>query len=235
MFVRPFAAVVAVAACLAGHAGAAPALSVSSSVGGDPAGTVFEGLNELSLGQAGGMTGTGVVVMFSGNAGLVTGSSTNYYAAPVLSSGDGAEFGDADGVDASRYVSTGSASAAAGAAATFVLPTAETYFGLLWGSVDSYDSLAFYDGATLIGTITGSDVLADASGDQSAAGTAYVNVTSSIAFTTVVASSSQYAFELDDLSFNAPMTAISEPTSLAMLGAGLAGLLLLSRHRPGSA
>ncbi len=231
MFHKRFASTIALASCFAGSVQAAPTLSVSSMVGGGPTGNVFESLNELALGQAGGVTNAGVAVTFSGNAAVVAGSSTNYYAAPMLSNGDGAMFGDANGVDASRYISTGSAGAVLGSAVTFTLPTAETYFGLAWGSVDSYDSLAFYDGATLIQTITGTDVLAGANGDRSASGTAYVNITSSVAFTTVVASSSQYAFELDDLSFNRPSTPIPEPTTLALLGASLAGIGIARRRR----
>ena len=235
MFRKHFAAIIALASCFAGSGQAAPTLSVSSMVGGGPAGNVFENLNELALGQAGGVTNAGVAVTFSGNAAVVAGSSANFYAAPVLSNGDGAAFGDADGADASRYISTGSNGASAGAAVTFTLPTAETYFGLAWGSVDSYDTLAFYDGATLIEAITGSDVLGSANGDESAAGTAYVNITSSVAFTTIVASSSQYAFELDDLSFNSPAARVPEPTTLAVLGMGLAGFGFAKRHRHGSA
>ncbi len=235
MFCKRLVSTIALASCFAGSVQAAPVLSVSSVVGGGPAGTVFETLNELALGQAGGMTSAGVMVTFSGNAAVVAGASTNYYAAPVLSNGDGAAFGDADGADASRYVSTGSAGAVAGSAVTFTLATAETYFGLAWGSVDSYDSLAFYDGMRLIEVITGADVLAGANGDQSAAGTAYVNITSSVAFTTIVASSSQYAFEFDDLSFDAPAVSVPEPMTLAVLGTGLAGLGLVRRRHGASA
>jgi fibronectin-binding autotransporter adhesin len=31
-------------------------------------------------------------------------------------------------------------------------------FGLYWGSVDTYNSLAFYDGNVLVATISGADV-----------------------------------------------------------------------------
>ena len=34
---------------------------------------------------------------------------------------------------------------------TLTMPCAEKYLGLLWGSVDAYNTLSFYDGSTLIG------------------------------------------------------------------------------------
>ena len=87
---------------------------------------------------------------------------------------------------------------------TLQFPTLETYLGILWGSVDGYNSLSFYDGATLIGTVTGSDVMASPRGDQGANGTAYVNITATggSAFDRVVATSGGNAFEFDDVAFN---------------------------------
>ena len=77
------------------------------------------------------------------------------------------------------------------------LPPSQTgylYFGLLWGSVDNYNTLSFYNGSTLIGTITGADITPTATGDQGVNGTFYVNLVSTTPFDRVVATSSQYAF-----------------------------------------
>ncbi len=79
---------------------------------------------------------------------------------------------------------------------------AQKYFGLLWGSVDDYNTLSFYNGLTPVGSITGIDVLASPNGDQGVNGTVYVNINSDTAFTKVVATSSKYAFEFDNVAYS---------------------------------
>ena len=91
------------------------------------------------------------------------GSQSGLYAAPYLSNGNGTLFGDPNnGPDTTTYLTTGVGSV------TLTLPGQEKYAGLLWGSVDAYNTLSFYNGATLVGTATGTDVTASANGDQGA-------------------------------------------------------------------
>ena len=169
---------------------------------------------------------------FTPNAQAVQGSVSGQYAAPFLSGGNGTGFGSPnqpDGVNTTTYLTSGSTGIEGGAAVTLELPFLAKYFGLLWGSVDDYNTLSFYNGADLVGSITGLDVTASPNGDQGVNGTLYVNITSDVAFDRVVATSSQFAFEFDNVALS--RTPIPEPASLALLGLGLLGLGAAARAR----
>ncbi|WP_291298729.1 hypothetical protein [Elioraea sp.] len=217
--------------------GAQGALTIASSVGGAPtaAGVVRDNLDWLSLGMAGGTNAaSGVTVTLFGNAATVTGSVSGRYAAPFLSGNNGAGFGaggttQANGVDTTRYLSSGSTGAVGGSRVEIALPTAASYFGLLWGSVDGYNTLAFYDGATLVGTLTGSAVTPQATGNQGSQGTFYVNILSDLAFDRVVATSSSFAFEFDNIAFSAA-TPIPAPAAFGLFAMGLLGLAWARRR-----
>src|SRR5688572_17750327 len=97
----------------------------------------------------------------TGDAKIVSGSQVNEYAAPFLSLSNNAGFGALySGPDTTRYLSTGTGSI------TFNFASPQNYLGLLWGSVDDYNSLAFYFEGNLLATVTGVEVdtWADASG-----------------------------------------------------------------------
>jgi LPXTG-motif cell wall-anchored protein len=218
-----------------GQAGAA-VLSVSGSVGGAPTGITYVNFDNLSLGSGGGTSG-GVAVSFSPDAQVVTGAVGGQYAAPFISNSNGVLFGDATvaGADATKYLTSGSDGHTAGAQVVLVFPEAEKYMGLLWGSIDLYNTLSFYSGATLLGTVTGGDVLAGANGDQGVNGTLYVNINSDTPFDTVIATSSQYAFEFDNVSYNVENQTGLEtplPASAWLFGSVLAGSgLFFGRRR----
>ncbi len=210
--------------CLIGTSPAARAgLTITASVGGAPTGVNYVNFNDLPLGSTGGVSG-GVGVSFTTDGQAVQGSLTNVYAAPYLSNGNGSLFGDPnDGPDGTTYLSTGIGSV------TLTLPGQEMYIGLLWGSVDTYNTLTLYNGATPVGTVTGTDVTSNANGDQGMQGTYYVNINSTESFNTIVASSTQYAFEFDNLAYNA--SAVPEPSSVVLSLLGVIGVFTYKLKR----
>jgi hypothetical protein len=205
------------------------AATLSATIGGAPtvAGT---NVNFDSLAQTGGTTDEGITVSFSGiGAGTIAVPNVvGKYAAPYISGGNGTLFGNtqADGPGVTPYLSTGIGQV------TLQLDQYHNYFGLLWGSVDDYNTLSFFDGSTLLFSYTGLDVDQLAKGNQGAGGTFYVNINSDTGFNRVVASSTRYGFEFDNVALEANLVPpaevlpIPEPHTYVML---LAGLVLLGR------
>ncbi len=215
------------------------AASINATVGGAPAGAYYLNFDDLPLGSTAGATTNGpngsASIVISPDGKVVTGSVSGVYAAPYLSNTNGLLFGDATGVgqDTTKYLTTGSISANGSVEISF--STAMQYFGLLWGSVDDYNTLEFYDGTTLVNRFTGLDVTASADGDQGEYGTFYVNIITDGGFNRVVATSAGYAFEFDNVSYSElPLDANGQPVpdggmTLAMLGVSLSGLAWFRR------
>lgn len=211
-----------------GHVGAAnAAFVVNPLVGGAPTGVNYANFDLLPLGSAGGSSG-GIGVSFTGDGQTVINSASGLYAPPFISNSNGALFGDpmVAGQDTTPYLTSGIGTIA------LMLPGAMQYFGLLWGSVDPYNTLEFFSGATSVGSVTGSTVQAGANGDQGVNGTYYVNIVSDLMFDKVIASSTQYAFELDNVSYNPTNpNSVPEPIALGLLGIGLLGIGAIKRRR----
>jgi hypothetical protein len=202
---------------------------VSSSVGGAPniAGVNKLNFDDLSLGSGGGLAQTpnGSATVITMTDGAVVMGTTSQYAAPWLSGGNGAGFADLggnqpNGQDTTKYLTSGAQIGShPNAAVTLQFSSLQKYFGLLWGSVDLYNTLSFYDGTTFRGSVTGGMVNPTATGNQGLNGTFYVNINSTLGFDKVVATSSQYAFEFDNVAYST--TPVPEPTTM------IAGALLL--------
>lgn len=201
---------------------------ITGSVGGVPSGAdVYENFDSVSLGGGTYTTSNGIIVTFAGGGQAVKGALTGKYAAPFLSGGNGFNFSSQmDGADRTTYLATG----AAGSNVTLAFVGPTRYMGLLWGSVDAYNTLTFFNGTTQVGQFTGADVGNSAGtgncigGDQGKLGTCYVNINLSDSFTSVVATSSAYAFEFDNVAISASPLKVPEPGTV---GVFLLGLLLV--------
>ncbi|MBC7939810.1 MAG: PEP-CTERM sorting domain-containing protein [Chitinophagaceae bacterium] len=211
---------VAVLVALCGAAQANPV--VFSSVGGAPSGA-----NRWNLDATVEPSGT-ILTTITPNAGFVTGSATGQYAAPFLSGSNGAGFGaggsnQAGGQDQTQYLTTGSTGATPAARIQFAFNAPQLYFGLLWGSVDLYNSIAFFNGDDSVGTLTGADASPAATGNQGVEGTRYVNINFDKSYNRVVFTSSQFAFEFDNVAWASTRQGVPEPATLALVGAALLG------------
>lgn len=210
---------------LVAQSASAANFTVSGSVGGAPTGVKYVNFDNLTLGTlngtvvANGNNGT-VKVTGNPNAQVTTGSVGGINAAPYISNSNGSLFGDAtvSGADQTPYLTTGTT------AITLEFGSDQKYIGLLWGSVDNYNTLEFYDsGNNLLGSVTGSDVTGSPNGNQGVNGTLYVNIDSDTAFRYVKAKSSQFAFEFDNVAYNETNVPDGGST-LVLLSAALMGL-----------
>jgi MYXO-CTERM domain-containing protein len=150
--------------------------------------------------------------------GFVTGASSGNYAVPILVPGSTTYSGTylSSGIDPSTP--------------DILSFSPQTSFSLLWGSVDTYNTLVFLNSGTPVGTITGGDVLAAplapplSNGSQGPNGSAYVTVTG-VTFNQVEFLSSSNSFEA------VVLTSTPEPALYGILGAGLLGLAGLGVRR----
>lgn len=116
--------------------------------------------------------------------------------------------------------------------AIFTLEAAADYFGLFWGSIDSYNFISFYLGNSLIASYSGSDIVGQfADGNQlSLNSNRYINFDfGSHAYDSVKLISTGFAFESDNHAFK-KLVSVTEPTTALLFLLGLVGLVLARRQ-----
>lgn len=147
----------------------------------------------------------------SGN--LVTGSLNGKYAAP--------------NGDSTQYYSVGSFTTPQ--LATLTLSGSYNYLGLLWGSIDNYNSITLHlaGGGTEVINSSTQPLLNPANGNQGPGGTSYVNILASDYISSIDFYSGQAAFEFDNLT----VAAVPEPTTWAMMILGFLGLGFLGYRK----
>jgi len=205
--------------------------NITASIGGGVGVTGASQFNfdTLAIGGAGGNvnslnSGSTVKVSFVTDGQAAAGAVSGKYAMPYLSGNNGVGFGPGgtaqvpkDGQDGSIYLTSGISSGSMHGEAKLVFNSPQNYLGLLWGSVDDYNTLSFYLGGAKVGDVTGLQVKSNANGDQGINGTVYANIFTDSMFDTVVATSSNYAFEFDNIA----VAAVPEPSTI------IAGAFLL--------
>jgi len=143
----------------------------------------------------------------SGPAGVVSGSSSGVTAAPFVGPLPGH-------ADQTRYLSIG-----AGGTETITFDDPQNAFGLYWGSVDSYNTIAFYNGNTPVAFYTGADInpLFPTGNQGSFASNGYVEFSGLGAFNRVVlGTGNSNAFEIDNISAGSVHVELSAPISGTM-------------------
>jgi hypothetical protein len=142
----------------------------------------------------------------NGTSSLFNGNSSGIASAPAVGNAN------ASGKDTSDYLAV-----EPGDDVTLKFAESLSSFGLDWGSVDGYNSVSFYNGSTLITTLTGNNVpSAYANGDQySTPNNPFVNfIATGGTFNKVVLDSTSPAFEIDNISYKVAST----PESSSLLG-----------------
>ena len=99
--------------------------------------------------------------------------------------------------------------------------------GFYWGSIDSYNTIKFFNGTTLVGTLTGSDVapLADDGGQHSFDSNRFIRFTDAAGlFNNIQILSGGNSFEFDNFRAPSAVSPVPEMSTWGMMILGFFGL-----------
>jgi hypothetical protein len=233
---------VGTALLLAASAGVANASTIEASLFSPEAGSgpVVIDLTGITAPSQIPFSGIGYTVSFVGVAsdqGVVKGALGGRYAIPVAGVSGGqpeyltGAFGSAPTTiagDSGNYFSTGTGKIVIG------FTTPQTWLALLWGSIDTGNSLTFDDTANTV--VTGLEVQTAttgfvSNGYQGPGGSAYVLIKTDTPFTSVTATSDVVSFEFGGVAgSNSGFTTVPEPGSFwCLFGIG-AGIVAMRRR-----
>lgn len=159
---------------------------------------------------------------FTGSGVVSIGSTTDVSAAPF--------FGPTPGTsDATRYLATTGTE-------TITFSGLHNAFAMYWGSVDTYNTVVFKDGNTIVGSFSGTDVLPPANGNQGSfsenADILFTSNSASSSFNTIVLMSGTPAFEIDNLQVDTAIGGgVPETSTWAMMILGFLGIGFVAYRR----